>query len=161
VTRLEAKIRTGDTHGEDSGRASTGSGGSGATSSGAHSAGGDFEIVAANDLGDANTMAHLLQYDSVLGPLGEEVEAATGDLRRGLLAEDARRAGSRAALPWGDSGVDVVPRVDRVLHLARGRAEAHRCGREEGEHLAPATEPDVTLVPRRQRRHVRAGVRIT
>ena len=35
--------------------------------------GGDFEIVAANDLGDAKTMAHLLKHDSVLGPLGEDV----------------------------------------------------------------------------------------
>src|SRR5262249_44188106 len=40
--------------------------------------GGDFEIVAANDLGDAATMAHLLKYDSVLGPLGEDVEAGDG-----------------------------------------------------------------------------------
>src|SRR6478609_1447658 len=34
--------------------------------------GADFEVVAANDLGDAATMAHLLKYDSVLGPLGKE-----------------------------------------------------------------------------------------
>ena len=31
--------------------------------------GADFEIVAANDLGDVETMAHLLKYDSFLGPL--------------------------------------------------------------------------------------------
>ena len=36
--------------------------------------GADFEVVAANDLGDAKTMAHLLKYDSVLGPLAEDVE---------------------------------------------------------------------------------------
>ena len=34
--------------------------------------GADIELVAVNDLGDAKTMAHLLKYDSVLGPLGEE-----------------------------------------------------------------------------------------
>ena len=33
--------------------------------------GGDFEVVAANDLGDAKTMAHLLKHDSVLGRLAE------------------------------------------------------------------------------------------
>ena len=42
--------------------------------------GGDFEIVAANDLGDTKTMAHLLRYDSTLGPLGEEVEVGPGCL---------------------------------------------------------------------------------
>ena len=36
------------------------------------------EFAAVNDLGDAKTMAHLLKYDSVLGPLGEDVEAVEG-----------------------------------------------------------------------------------
>src|SRR5262249_6737228 len=37
--------------------------------------GGDFEIVAANDIGDTKTMAHLLKHDSVLGNLDVPVEA--------------------------------------------------------------------------------------
>ena len=41
--------------------------------------GADFEIVAANDLGDVKTMAHLLKYDSNLGPLEGEVERAFAD----------------------------------------------------------------------------------
>src|SRR3954469_11344093 len=68
----------------------------------------DFEIVAANDLGDATTMAHLLKYDSVLGPLEDDVRAGDGKIVGGgrqvqLLAER-----DPAALPWGDLGVDVV-----------------------------------------------------
>ena len=43
--------------------------------------GGDFEIVAFNDLGDVETMAHLLRHDSVLGRLGQEVEVAGGCLK--------------------------------------------------------------------------------
>ena len=35
--------------------------------------GADIEIVAANDLGDITTMAHLLKYDSILGRLAEDV----------------------------------------------------------------------------------------
>src|SRR5262245_32771680 len=70
--------------------------------------GGDFEIVAANDLGDARTMAHLLKYDSVLGPLADEVEAGDAVITVGgkeiqLLAER-----DPAGLPWGELGVDVV-----------------------------------------------------
>src|SRR3982751_4372463 len=42
--------------------------------------GGDFEIVAANDLGDAKTMAHLLKYDSVLGPLEKSVDVRDGSI---------------------------------------------------------------------------------
>ena len=37
-------------------------------------------------------------------------------------------------------------RVDRLLHRPRGRTEAPRRRREEGPHLGPATDPDVTLV---------------
>ena len=42
--------------------------------------GADVEIVALNDLGDAKTMGHLLQYDSVLGPLQEEVSVGDGTI---------------------------------------------------------------------------------
>ena len=45
--------------------------------------GGDFEIVAINDLGDAKTMGHLLKYDSVLGQLDEDVEVGDGVIKAG------------------------------------------------------------------------------
>ena len=47
--------------------------------------GGDFEIVAGNDLGDAATMAHLLKYDSVLGQLPRDVAVEDGGIRVGDL----------------------------------------------------------------------------
>src|SRR3954470_24034617 len=68
----------------------------------------DFELVAFNDLGDVATMAHLLQYDSLLGPFPGEVSVERGSLRaagkelKGLAERDP------AQLPWGDLGVDVV-----------------------------------------------------
>src|SRR5579864_1348558 len=68
----------------------------------------DFEIVAANDLGDAPTMAHLLRYDSNLGPFDGEVSLEGGMLKAGghdiqLLAE--RDPGN---MPWRDLEVDIV-----------------------------------------------------
>ena len=59
--------------------------------------GADVEIVALNDLGDAKTMAHLLKYDSVMGPSPATSSSATASLggRRG--DEDALRARSRGA----------------------------------------------------------------
>ena len=68
----------------------------------------DIDIVAANDLGDVKTMAHLLKYDSILGPLGRQVEvtgdgiAIDGKVLRILAERDP------GALPWADLGVDVV-----------------------------------------------------
>ena len=43
----------------------------------------DLEIVALNDLGDARTMAHLLKYDSTLGPLDADVELGEGTISAG------------------------------------------------------------------------------
>ena len=63
---------------------------------------GDFDVVAANDLGDAKTMAHLLKHDSVLGRLDEEVEVGEGKITVGsdellLLSERDPKD-----LPWRD-----------------------------------------------------------
>jgi glyceraldehyde 3-phosphate dehydrogenase len=90
--------------------------------------GGDFEVVAANDLGDAKTMAHLLEYDSILGPLGEEVEVGDGTIRAGDFELKMLAERDPAALPWGDLGVDVViestgfftKRADAAKHLEAG-----------------------------------------
>ena len=118
---------------------------------------GDFEIVAFNDLGDVNTMAHLLRYDSVLGRFPEEVEVEGGSLKvggkeiRGLAERDP------AALPWRDLEVDVVIESTGLLHQARGRAEASRRRREEGGHLGACDGSGRHARARRQRRHVRSG----
>ena len=109
--------------------------------------GGDFEIVAANDLGDAKTMAHLLQYDSVLGPLGEEVAVGDGTIRAGDFEIKMLAERDPAALPWGDLGVDVVLESTGLLHRrATARRSTSTPARRRSIISAPATEPDVTLV---------------
>jgi glyceraldehyde 3-phosphate dehydrogenase len=108
--------------------------------------GGGFEIVAANDLGDTKTMAHLLKHDSVLGTLSEEVEAGEGVIRVGkqeikMLAEREPRA-----LPWGDLGVDVVLESTGFF-TKREQAQQHLdAGAKKVVISAPATDPDVTIV---------------
>jgi glyceraldehyde 3-phosphate dehydrogenase len=108
--------------------------------------GGDFEIVAFNDLGDIETMAHLLRHDSVLGRFGEEVEVTGGSLKvagkeiKGLAERDP------AALPWGDLGVDVVIESTGFF-TARASAQKHLdAGAKKVIISAPAKEPDITLV---------------
>ena len=70
--------------------------------------GGDFEIVAANDIGDTKTMAHLLKHDSVLGNLAVPVEAGDDSIR--VDGHEIKFVSERdpADLPWSELGVDVA-----------------------------------------------------
>jgi glyceraldehyde 3-phosphate dehydrogenase len=108
--------------------------------------GADVEIVAVNDLGDAKTMAHLLKYDSTLGPFQGDVELGDGVLRAG--GEELKILSERdpAALAWGDLGVDVV--LESTGHFTdRDGAQKHiDAGARKVVISAPATDPDVTVV---------------
>jgi glyceraldehyde 3-phosphate dehydrogenase len=88
----------------------------------------EVELVAVNDLVDPTTLAHLLKYDSILGPYPGIVRA-DGD----ALDVDGKRLQVLAerdplALPWGELGVDVViestglftDRESAAKHLAQG-----------------------------------------
>ena len=108
--------------------------------------GGDFEVVAANDVGDAETMAHLLKYDSVLGPLGKDVEVGEDSItvdRKTITWLNVRSPGE---LPWGDLGVDVA--IESTgLFTKRDQAQQHlAAGAKKVLISAPATDPDVTIV---------------
>jgi glyceraldehyde 3-phosphate dehydrogenase len=108
--------------------------------------GADIDFVAANDLGDPKTMAHLLKYDSVLGPLDDEVEATDGGIR--VADEELRLLTERdpGALPWKELEVDVVLE-STGLFTKREDAQKHLdAGAEKVVISAPATDPDVTIV---------------
>src|SRR5258708_39539778 len=77
--------------------------------------GGEFEIVAINDLGDAKTMGHLLKYDSVLGQLQEDVEVGDGVIRAGKTELKGLSERDPAGLPWRDLPVDLVLRSTGVF----------------------------------------------
>src|SRR6478752_5675175 len=69
---------------------------------------GEVEWVAVNDLTDARTLAHLLKYDSILGPYPGAV-AARGEDALEVDGEELKVFAELdpAALPWGELGVDV------------------------------------------------------
>ncbi|MFZ0189556.1 MAG: glyceraldehyde 3-phosphate dehydrogenase NAD-binding domain-containing protein, partial [Streptosporangiaceae bacterium] len=67
-----------------------------------------FEIVAANDLGDIATMAHLLKYDTVLGTLPVDVSVSGDVIRAGDKTIKILAERDPAKLPWRDLGVDIV-----------------------------------------------------
>lgn len=84
----------------------------------------EIQIVAINDLGDANTNAHLTQYDTVHGRFSGNVSVdgdymiVNGDKIRVLAERDPSR------LPWGELGVDVVHECTG-LFTSKGKASAH------------------------------------
>jgi glyceraldehyde 3-phosphate dehydrogenase len=108
--------------------------------------GGDFEIVAANDLGDAKTMAHLLKHDSVLGTLGEDVRAGEESIT--VAGRELQILAERdpASLPWDDLGVDVVIESTGLFTKREGAEKHLEAGAKKVVISAPATDPDVTIV---------------
>src|SRR6478752_5018375 len=90
----------------------------------AYEAGSDLEFVAVNDLVDAETMAYLLKYDTVLGRFPGEIDVSSdgitvdGNQLRILNEKDP------AALPWGDLGVEVVIESTGLFTKREG-AEKH------------------------------------
>ena len=83
-----------------------------------------FEVVAVNDLGDANTNAHLLQYDTAHGRFSQSVTVEedhfmVGETRVRVLAER-----DPSQLPWGELGVDVVLECTGFF-ASKEKASAH------------------------------------
>jgi glyceraldehyde 3-phosphate dehydrogenase len=110
------------------------------------SLGADIEIVAFNDLGDGTTMAHLLRYDSTLGPFPGEVELGEDVIRAG--DEELKWLSERdpANLPWGDLGVDVVLESTGFFTDREGAQKHLDAGAKKVLISAPATDPDLTVV---------------
>ena len=108
--------------------------------------GGDFELVAANDIGDTKTMAHLLKHDSVLGTLDLPVEAGDGFIRAGDHEIKFTTERDPAELPWAELGVDVA--IESTgLFTDRASAQKHlEAGAKKVVISAPATDPDLTIV---------------
>ena len=104
-----------------------------------------FEIVAANDLGDAATMAHLLRYDSLLGPLEGEVSVEGGMLK--AAGQEIKLLVERdpAAMPWGDLGVEIVIESTGFFTGRDGAQKHLDAGAKKVVISAPATNPDITI----------------
>ena len=105
----------------------------------------NFDIVAANDLGDAKTMAHLLKFDSTLGPLDGDVSVEDGVLK--AAGKEIRLLEERdpAAMPWADLGVDIVLESTGFFTKREGAQKHLDAGAKKVVISAPATDPDITL----------------
>ena len=105
-----------------------------------------FEIVAVNDIGELTTMAHLLQYDSILGRLPDQVSVGPDLIRVGGHELRALSIAEPERLPWRELGIDVV--VESTGRFAkRDKAEAHLgAGASSVVISAAAEDADVMVV---------------
>ena len=112
----------------------------------AQAAGADIDWVAVNDLTDNETLAHLLRYDSILGPYPGTVELSDDGLvvdGKELKVFEER---DPAGLPWGDLGVDVVLESTGFFTKRDGAAKHLDAGAKKVVISAPASDEDITVV---------------
>ena len=103
------------------------------------------ELVAVNDLSDAAVLAHLLHYDSVLGPL-EGVRVTDDGIEVGSSTIKVLAERDPAALPWKELGVDVVVESTGIFTDRAGASKHLEAGAQKVIISAPATDPDITIV---------------
>jgi glyceraldehyde 3-phosphate dehydrogenase len=108
--------------------------------------GADIDVVAFNDLGDDDTQAHLLKYDSILGRFPGEVRVVEGGIEVDGEVITSLAERDPAKLPWGDLGVDVVIESTGFFTDAT-KAKAHiDAGAKKVIISAPAKNEDITIV---------------
>jgi glyceraldehyde 3-phosphate dehydrogenase len=106
----------------------------------------DIEWVAVNDLTDNETLAHLLRYDSILGPYPGTIELSDDGLvvdGNELLVKAER---DPADLGWGDLGVDVVLESTGLFTKREAAAKHLDAGAKKVIISAPGSEEDLTVV---------------
>jgi glyceraldehyde 3-phosphate dehydrogenase len=112
----------------------------------ARSLGADIEVVAVNDLTSAETLAHLLRYDSTHGRFGSEIKVvdSTIVLDSGPITVLAER--EPKALPWDQLGVEVVIESTGLFTTRESAASHLEAGASRVIVSAPASDVDATFV---------------
>ncbi len=106
----------------------------------------DIDVVAFNDLGDLNTMAHLFRYDSNYGVYQGTVDVLDGAL---IVDGDEIKALSErdpAQLPWGEMGVEVVIESTGIFTDKASASKHIAAGAQKVIISAPAKGEDITVV---------------
>lgn len=105
-----------------------------------------FEVVAINDMGSPDMLAHLLRYDSVHGALPNKVEvdgrALVIDGKRIEIVADRNPLN----LPWRELGVDVVIECTGKFKKRDDAAQHITAGAKKVLISSPAKDEDITIV---------------
>ena len=106
----------------------------------------DIDVVAFNDLGQLDTMAHLFRYDSNYGVYRGQVEVADGALMVDGREVKALSERDPAQLPWGELGVDVVIESTGIFRDKASASKHLAAGAKKVIISAPAKGEDLTVV---------------
>ncbi|UCH95093.1 MAG: type I glyceraldehyde-3-phosphate dehydrogenase [Candidatus Aminicenantes bacterium] len=106
----------------------------------------DFEIAAVNDITTAETLAHLLKYDSIFGKFEKEVEDSENYIT--VDGKEIRVFSERDPenLPWRELGIELVVESTGIFRKRNDASKHLKAGAKKVVISAPATEPDITLV---------------
>ncbi|RLI62611.1 MAG: type I glyceraldehyde-3-phosphate dehydrogenase [Candidatus Asgardarchaeum californiense] len=105
-----------------------------------------FEIIAINDLGNTETLAHLLKYDSIYGKFDGVINTNDKGIEiNGKLITFFSQV-DPAKLPWGKLDIDVVVESTGIFRARDGASKHLEAGAKKVIISAPAKEPDITIV---------------
>jgi len=105
-----------------------------------------FEIIAVNDLGNTETLAHLLKYDSIYGKYKGNIEVKNDGID---VDGDHIKFFSQvnpSKLPWNNLGIDVAIESTGIFCTREGAAQHLEGGAKKVIISAPAKDPDITVV---------------
>ena len=106
----------------------------------------EVEVVAINDLTDSETMAYLLQYDSVHGSLNMDVKAKEDSIEVGGKTIAIRSVKDPEKIAWADFGVDIAAECTGIFRDREGASKHLAAGARKVIISAPAGNPDITIV---------------
>ena len=106
----------------------------------------EFEIIAINDLGNTEILAHLLKYDSIYGRFDGDVHAKENGIDiNGNFLEFFSQV-NPTNIPWGKYDIDVVIESTGVFRDREGASKHLEAGAKKVVISAPAKDPDITVV---------------
>jgi len=106
----------------------------------------DIDVVAINDLTDADTMAHLLRYDSIHGNLDIEVKPDGDSIMVGEKSVSITSHRDPSELPWQSKEIDIVAECTGLFRKREAAAKHLDAGAKKVIISAPAENPDITVV---------------
>ncbi|WP_431709512.1 type I glyceraldehyde-3-phosphate dehydrogenase [Glutamicibacter uratoxydans] len=106
----------------------------------------DIQVLAVNDLGDINALAHLVKFDSILGVLDQPVSVEGNFLIVGEQRIQVFSEKNPENLPWADLGVDIVIESTGRFTKAAGAQKHLDAGAKKVIISAPAKGEDITIV---------------
>ncbi|HWZ31486.1 MAG TPA: type I glyceraldehyde-3-phosphate dehydrogenase [Bryobacteraceae bacterium] len=106
----------------------------------------NIEFVAANDLTDTTTLGHLLKYDSILGPLHEDVKVEADAIVIGGKKLKIFASKDPAEIDWTGLGAQIVIESTGKFTDAKDASKHLRGSVKKVIISAPAKDEDITIV---------------